>query len=91
MTQCIVDIFKVIQIQKQQCEHRFIAIRFLDLKFQTILEQIPVGQAGQLIIISLRQDYFVFFILLGDIRKLCNMAVNTAIRMTNNMNTEHLA
>ena len=52
MTECVVDILELIQIEKQDSHPIAVALRTMDAVLHPVVEETPIGQVGQRIVIG---------------------------------------
>ncbi len=67
MPQGIIDVLEVVQIQHHHRQPRLVALRLLNGRSQTILQQAAIGQMGQGIGIGQLRDVFFRALALGDV------------------------
>ena len=67
MAQGVVDLLEFVEVDEHQRQRRSVAIGFLDLLLEPILEHAAVGQGGERIEVGLLPDGFFRTFFFGDV------------------------
>ena len=87
MAECVVDILETVEVDKQQRDTGAATTGADQCIFQPVIEQKPVGQFGQGVVV--RQAFDVLFneLAFGDIGKYGNILVHCAVIITHDTDT----
>ena len=83
MTQRVVEVFEVIQVEQKQADSRTAAAGKAQRLSQPLLEQDPVRQAGQPVVVGQVFDPFLSPFALGDIHRSADRTRGPADRIPN--------
>ncbi len=67
VTERVVDLFEAVEVHHQQCERCLVAPRRQDCLAQTVVQQQPIGQAGERVVDRLMLERSLSLLAFGDI------------------------
>ena len=88
VTDGVVDLLEAVQVDEEQGQDVSRPPRALDVLFQPIPEQLPVGQAGQIVVVGLPPDFVLVALAFADIREQTDAPQNPALVVAHSVDTE---
>jgi hypothetical protein len=74
-----IHLLETVQVDEEQADHGLVALGLLDLPLQAVVEEAPVGQLGEVVVVGLGPDQVVGPLLLGDVGEQDDAPVHRAV------------